>query len=137
MTVIYRFDCTNKKMRCDWLTNIENRNVYKSYYKKYGSRVLTNYIYIDAEAKVITKKLNIDDRVEATATKEVFTTLKDHKDNFVNKPTYRLKNPSKQEIGRISKQSLEKIIRKTCRRHKRKPVEEYVHRASMVQEVTE
>ena len=67
---------------------------------------------IDAEAKLITKKLNIDDRVEATATKEAFVTLKDHKDNFVNKPTFRLINPSKQEIGRISKQMLEKINRK-------------------------
>ena len=67
---------------------------------------------IDAEAKVNTKKLNIDDRVEATATKEAFVTLKDHKDNFVNKPTCRLINPSKQEIGRISKQILEKINKK-------------------------
>ena len=41
--------------------------------------------------------------------KEAFVTLKDHKDNFANKPTCRLINPSKQEIGKISKQILENI----------------------------
>ena len=35
--------------------------------------------------------------------------LKDHKDNFENKPTCRLINPAKSEIGRISKQILENI----------------------------
>ena len=39
-------------------------------------------------------------------------TLKDHKDNFVNKPTCRLINPSKQEIGKISKKILERINQK-------------------------
>ena len=38
-------------------------------------------------AKTITEKLSIDDRVEMTATKEAFITLKDHKDKFENKPT--------------------------------------------------
>ncbi len=52
----------------------------------------------DEEARTITKKLNIDDRVESTAMKEAFITLKDHKENFQNKPT---------EIGGISKQILE------------------------------
>ena len=64
---------------------------------------------IDEKAKKITEKLCIDDRVETTATKEAFITLKDHKDNFENKPTCRLINPSKQEIGKISKQILDNI----------------------------
>ena len=46
--------------------------------------------------------LSIDDRVEMTATKEAFITLKDHKDNFENKPTCRLINPSKQETYKYS-----------------------------------
>ena len=46
------------------------------------------------------------------AMKEAFITLKDHKENFENKPTCRLINPSKPEIGRISKQILEEINRK-------------------------
>ena len=58
------------------------------------------------------KKLKIDDRVEVTAQKEAFITLKDHKDNFANKSTCRLINPSKQEIGKISKQILDDINQK-------------------------
>ena len=46
------------------------------------------------------------------AMKEAFITLKDHKENFENKPTCRLINPSKPEIGRISKQILEERNRK-------------------------
>jgi len=45
---------------------------------------------MDEEAKIITKNLNIDVRVETTAMKEACITLKDHKDNFEKKPTCRL-----------------------------------------------
>ena len=62
---------------------------------------------IDAEAKAITKKLGIDDQVEVTAQTEAFVTLKDHNDNFANRPTCRLINLSKKQIGKISKQILE------------------------------
>ena len=44
-------------------------------------------------------------------TKEAFITLKDHKDNFANRPTCRLINPSKNEVGSISKQILEEVNR--------------------------
>ena len=83
-------------------------NVTKTY-KKADKKLLSK---IDEEARTITKKFNIDDRVESTAVKEAFITLKDHKENFQNKPTCRLINPSKPEIGRISKQILEEINRK-------------------------
>ena len=46
------------------------------------------------------------------AQKETFITLKDHKDNFANKPMCRLINPSKQEIGKISKKLLDDINQK-------------------------
>ena len=80
-------------------------NITKTY-KKADKKQLNT---MNEEAKTITKNLNIDDRVETTAMKEAFITLKDHKENFVNRPTCRLINPSKPEIGRISKQLLEKI----------------------------
>ena len=83
-------------------------NVTKTY-RKADIKQLTK---IDEEDRTITKKLNIDDRVESMAMKEAFITLKDHKENFENKPTCRLINPSKPEIGRISKQILEEINRK-------------------------
>ena len=39
------------------------------------------------------------DLIEINGTGNSFTTLKDHKDNFTNRPTTRLINPSKNEIG--------------------------------------
>ena len=38
-----------------------------------------------------------------------FITLKDHKENLLNRPTTRLLNPAKNEIGRISKHILQNI----------------------------
>ena len=83
-------------------------NITKTY-KKAEYNLLNK---IDGKSKTITEKLRIDDRVETTATKEAFITLKDHKDNFENKPTCRLINPSKQEIGKINKQILDSINKK-------------------------
>ena len=38
-----------------------------------------------------------------------FITLKDHKENLLNRPTTRLLNPTKNEISRISKHILQNI----------------------------
>ncbi|KAK3749995.1 hypothetical protein QZH41_000415 [Actinostola sp. cb2023] len=103
-----------------------NDNVTKTY-KKTDKKQLYK---IDAAAKKIAMKLNIDDRVEITATKEAFITLKDHKDNFENRPTCRLINPSKPEIGRVSKQILEKINRQLVDITK---VNQWKNTASMLQ----
>ncbi len=64
---------------------------------------------INNEALNIATKLDLQDRAERMAERNAFITLKDHKDNFENNPTCRLINPAKSEIGRISKQILEKI----------------------------
>ena len=64
---------------------------------------------IELEAKAIAKKLHLDDRINITAKREAFVTLEDHKPNFANNPTCRLINPAKAEIGRISKQLLDRI----------------------------
>lgn len=64
---------------------------------------------LDREAKEIATKLDLHDRIDMTAKKEAFVTLKDHKPNFENKPTCRLINPAKSEIGKISKQTLDRI----------------------------
>lgn len=96
------------KLEATQYNKLLHENITKTY-KKADSNQL---IKIDDKAKTITEKLRIDDRVETTATKEAFITLKDHKDNFDNKPTCRLINPSKQEIGKISKQILDNINKK-------------------------
>ena len=63
---------------------------------------------INMEAKSISTKLKISDRVERIARTPTFVTLKDHKDNFRSNPTCRLINPSKNELEKVSKQLVEK-----------------------------
>ena len=61
------------------------------------------------EAKHIAKKLDLSERVECLANNPAFITLKDHKENFQAKLPCRLINPSKSELGKISKVKLDKI----------------------------
>ena len=64
---------------------------------------------INFEAEHIANSYNLSERVECIATNPAFVTLKDHKDNFLSKPTCRLINPAKSELGKISKSILDKI----------------------------
>ena len=64
---------------------------------------------LDAQSARIAERLKLDDRVEKLAKTEAFVTLKDHKPNFYDHPTCRLINPSKSEIGAISKHILDDI----------------------------
>ena len=66
---------------------------------------------INKEAKHICEKLEISDRVQRIPKKEAFVTIKDHKVNFKNNTKCRLINPTKSEIGKISKQKLQAITR--------------------------
>ena len=105
-------------------------NYYKLGNRQYNdlltNNVTTNYKKTNADTKLniaitdkaIAKSLNIDDRVERLAERNAFITLKDHKANFNNRPTCRLINPCKSEIGKISKRLLEDInkkLTKTCK----------------------
>ena len=63
---------------------------------------------INMEAKHVAKKLELSDRIEYLARNPAFITLKDHKENFNSKLPCRLINPSKTELGKVSKQKLEK-----------------------------
>lgn len=64
---------------------------------------------INQEGKAIATQLDIQDRTERIAERQAFVSLKDHKENFANNPTCRLINQAKCEIGRISKQLLQRI----------------------------
>ena len=59
---------------------------------------------IDREAKNIATKLELADRIECHNDATAFVTIKDHKADFQNKPTCRLINPAKSQMGKISKQ---------------------------------
>ena len=63
---------------------------------------------INCEGIKYAKEANILDMVEVNGTANCFIILKDHKDNFLNQRTTRLINPARNEIGRTSKQILDK-----------------------------
>ena len=94
------------KMEKDDYKEHMHRSVTKDY-KKAGNDDFNN---VTKEDKVIANKLEIADRVYTTSKREAFITLKDHKPNYINNPTFRLINPTKQELGKVSKQKLEKIV---------------------------
>ena len=64
---------------------------------------------INDEARNIACELELADRIEKYGDACAFVTIKDHKDNFENDPKCRLINPAKTNIGKISKQILQKI----------------------------
>ena len=57
---------------------------------------------INMEAKNIAKSYKLAERIDHLPRSETFITLRDHKDNFYNKPSCRLSNPTKNELGKIS-----------------------------------
>ena len=87
-------------MSKDHHQNILHDNVTKTY-QKAPPKLEASIIL---EAKSISTKLNTGDKVERIARTSAFVTLKDHKDNFLSNPTCRLINPSKNELGKVSKQ---------------------------------
>ena len=108
---IYAFaDKTNNVYRM--LTSEHNKllkeNVTKTY-KKAPEKLQKS---INLEAKSIATNLKLSDRIEKLAEAPAYITLKDHKENFRSKPSYRLINPSKNKIWKISKIVLEKINNK-------------------------
>ena len=67
------------------------------------------YDKINGEAQIIANRLKVADRIDSLARKEAFITLKDHKEDFLDKLPCRLINPAKSEIGKISKQILDRV----------------------------
>ena len=99
----------------------KSRNIYKmekeSYKKLLKENITSSYKIADKKAttninrhlKQITTKLNIASQVETMTTTDAFISLKDHKENFQNKPKCRLINPAKNNFGVISKSIVENI----------------------------
>ena len=82
-----------------------NQNIQKDYKKAVTEKEKD----ITKLEKSIAKSLELADRIETVPKTEAFVTLKDHKDNFMDKPTCRLINPNKCNTGKISKQILQEI----------------------------
>ena len=93
------------KIKKDHYNKILLENVTKTYKKSNSKKVDA----INKEGKRITTNLNIADRVEKLKECEAYITIKDHKEGFPNRIQCRLINPTKGEIGKISKQVLDRI----------------------------
>ena len=66
---------------------------------------------INLEARELARRLGISDRVPQIGRQEAYITIKDHKDQFPGRVDCRLINPSKSEMGKVSKQILERIVK--------------------------
>ena len=100
-TNFYRMDTNSYKQ-------LREANTTKSYKKAPPNSVQD----IISKEKQIAEKRGLDNRIDALAKKDAFITVKDHKPNFQNNPACRLINPTKSEIGIISKQILERVNQK-------------------------
>ena len=80
-------------------------NVTKTYKRSTPNRVKN----INYKSKLLAEKLAIDDRIEKIEETEAYITVKDHKEGFPHKLSFRLMNFSKYDIGKISKNLLDKI----------------------------
>ena len=80
--------------------------------KTYKMTNRTKVYNINNETKSIAKQLSKVDRIEWMYKNESHITIKDHKEHFSNKISYRLINPSKSDSWKISKTILDKIIAK-------------------------
>ena len=93
------------KMDKDEYTNHLQNNITRAYKKANPATQET----INKEAYKIAKKLDLDDRMQCLQTSEAYITVKDHKEGFPANPSFRLINPSKTDIGRVSKAVLDRI----------------------------
>ena len=80
-----------------------------SEYKKADESDVDN---VNKEAAELTSTLGIADRVDEYIKQEAFVTVKDHKPNFPDRKQYRLLNPAKSNVGKVSKTILETAVSK-------------------------
>ena len=82
------------------------KNAVTTTYKK-GNKTIGSKV--NKEGMRFAKQADLLNKIQINCTGNFLITLKDHKENFTNNPTTRLINPSKNEIGRISKHLLDQI----------------------------
>ena len=64
---------------------------------------------INIKAKKIASKLKLEDRIQILDDNDTYISIKDHNEGFPDKISCHLINPSKTDIGKISKQILDKV----------------------------
>ena len=87
-------------------------------YKKFmGKEIMKSYRRVDThvtddidkEAASLAHEVQLDNRIEGIALKQSFLTIKDHKEDFPGKLSFRLITPAKSNMGQISKSILDRV----------------------------
>ena len=86
-----------------------NKLLLENISKDYKKTDVSVCVDINKEANKIAQTLNLENKMEALAEKDAYITLKDHKENFYNKPKCRLINPTKSELGAVSSKKIKEI----------------------------
>ena len=107
--VLVKADKTDNlyKIPVDDYIVLVNNNVTKEYKKT----EVQSINLVNKEAKVIAEKLEIANRVDIHTNQDAFVTIKDHKVDFPGRVDCRLINPAKTNLGKVSKQILEKAVK--------------------------
>ena len=92
------------KMDSETYEKLLHENITKTYKKTDKKRLRA----INVDAKKVAKDLELEDEIEKMQESECYITVKDHKEDFPHK-ICRLINPSKSDIGKLSKIILDKI----------------------------
>ena len=93
------------KVKPEEYKKLLTENITKDYRKSSENSIRK----VNKEAKKIAEKLKIEDRIEMHGDNSAFITIKDHKPHFEDNPKCRLINPAKSDMGKVSKQILEKL----------------------------
>ena len=101
------------KVKTNEYDKLMKENITKTYRKSDSEKVQK----INIETKNVVKNLKIIDRLDKMQETQSYLTIKDHKDNFPNRVQCRLINPSKTDIGKISKHILDKINLKVVEKY--------------------
>ena len=111
-----------KSSKCIWVNADKSRNMYKvelSQYQEILNKKITDNYKIDKDSTIdqlnkdtgnFASKLHINDRLGKFQKRDAYILFKDHKPNFINKLQTRLINPSKTELGKISKNIIKNIV---------------------------
>ena len=94
------------KLEVEAYEKLLERDITKDYMKTNDAKVEE----IEQEAIEIATELELQDRIFKTSKRQATINLKDHKPLFREKVPTRLLNPTKSEIGKVSKQKLSKVI---------------------------
>ena len=111
-----------KSSKCIWVKADKSRNMYKvepSKYQEILNNKITDNYKIDKDNTIdqinkdtcnFASKQHINDRLGKFQKKDAYILFKDHKPNSINKLQTILINPSKTELGKISKNIIKNIV---------------------------